>query len=196
MENIIIPVTFIIVILIITITLRNVIRPSTIKKSSHKPSLTLEQKLSILAECGFELVEPFTSESLLESWNRDDYEQPGFDLVLVGLGMTEEREPWRNHCVSLWHFDTECIEDHGDYKRIAERLIEMTQGTIILENITDYVDIEKGKAWLSYEYLGQPVKVDFQVNDDWVDWRIFNNFAELLEQMDSHLKFVIYSLVG
>ena len=87
------------------------------KKPSE--SLTLEQKLATLAECGLHLAPPFTAQDLLESWPREHFEKPGFTMTLVGLGMTEERPPWRNHSINVWHFDTECIEDHGSYVRIA-----------------------------------------------------------------------------
>ena len=108
-------------------------------KRTEEP-LTLERKLEILAECGMGLAHPFTALDLLESWPREEFEKPGFDLTLVGLGMTEERPPWRNHSVSVWHFDTECIEGNGSYVRIAERMAELTQGSLIIENPRDQVD--------------------------------------------------------
>ena len=45
---------------------------------------TLEQKLELLATCGLALSDPFGPEDLLASWDREDYEQPGCDRVLVG----------------------------------------------------------------------------------------------------------------
>jgi hypothetical protein len=94
-------------------------------KGRGRESLTLEQKLEILAGCGLSLAPPFTTQDLLESWPREEFEKPGFTLTLVGLGMTEERPPWRNHCVNVWHLDTECIEDHGSYVRVAQRMAEL-----------------------------------------------------------------------
>ena len=88
MENLIVPLSFIIVIIIVTITLRNQFRPPMREKTTTS-LYTLEQKLSILANCGFKLAEPFTTESLLESWNRDAFEKPGFDLLvnIIGAGV-------------------------------------------------------------------------------------------------------------
>jgi hypothetical protein len=184
---------------VITVGLVNIVRylhsHSTIMSGKAK-SLTLEQKLDILADCGFRLSKPFTPENLLESWGRDAFEQPGFELVLVSLGIMEEYEPWRNHCDNLWHFDSECIEDHGDYKRIAERMVEMTQGDLVLENIKDYVNIEESTAWLSYIYQGKPIKLLLSVNDDWVDWHVFSTFAKLLETTASNSLYVLYNLDG
>ena len=172
--------------------------------SFHRPAspnaddsqMTLEQKLEVLASCGLRLAEPFTCDDLLKSWNRVDYEKPGYDLVLVGLGMTEEQEPWRNHCVSLWHFDTECIEDHGDYKKIAERMAAMTQGSLTIENVRDYVDVERKDAWFSFSFRGKDIKIQCEVQDDWVDATIFGRFVEFLAQSDSAKIYVYYDLGG
>jgi len=160
------------------------------------PQMTLEQKLEVLAGCGFKPAQPFTRDDLLKSWNRADYEKPGYDLVLVGLGMTEEQELWRNHCVNLWHFDTECIEDHDDYKKIAARLAEMSEGSLSLANIQDYVDVEKKEAWLSFVFRGQVIKIPCEVQDDWVDPAIFGHFVELLAQSDPARIYVYYDLGG
>jgi hypothetical protein len=64
----------------------------TFGKRAKEP-LTLEQKLETLAECGLSLAPPFTAQDLLESWSREEFEKPGFDMTLIGLGMTEERPP-------------------------------------------------------------------------------------------------------
>jgi hypothetical protein len=175
-----------------------------VQRTSHRRSYpgtgdlvaTLEQKLEVLASCGFRLAEPFTCDDLLKSWSRADCEKPGYDLVLVGLGMTEEQEPWRSHCVSLWHFDTECIEDHGDYKRIAERMAEMAGGSLIIANVQDHVDVENEEAWLSFSCGGKDIKIQCEVQDDWVDPTVFSRFVELLAQSDSSKIYVCYELGG
>jgi hypothetical protein len=120
---------------------------------NERAKWTLEQKLDLLRDCGFVLAEPFSVDDLLESWGREAYEKPGFDMVLVGLGSTEEQEPWRNYCVNLWHFDTECIEGDGSYVRIAERMAEMAQGSLPLAEVCDKVDIDERSApcrWRKY----------------------------------------------
>ena len=157
---------------------------------------TFEEKLSILEECGIKLAEPFTVDYLLKSYSRADYEKAGFEKLLVGLGTTEEQEPYRNLCVNLWHFDTECIEDDGDYKKIAERMAEMTKGSLRFENVRDSVDIEKEKASLSFSFNGQDIKINCKVEDDWVDTAVFNQFVNLLKQADPSKVYIYYDLGG
>ena len=152
--------------------------------SLSRQRLTLEQKLELLAECGLELAVPFTFDDLLLSFDREEFEAPGFDVVLFGLAMVEEEEPCRNHCANLWHFDTECIEGSGSYTRIAERMVEMSQGALVLDNIKDYVDIEEEEAWLSFTFHGEPIKIAYTVDDDWVDAKVFDKFVELLGVAD------------
>jgi len=157
---------------------------------------SLEEKLSALEKCGLKLSTPFTAHDLLESSSREEYEEPGFESVLVGLGSSEEREPWRNHCINLWNFDTEAIEDNGDYKRIAERMMAMTQGSLTLENLKDHVDVEKHQAWLSFTFRGKPMKIDCKVHNDWVDPWVFVKFVELLKQSDPSKIYIYYDLGG
>jgi hypothetical protein len=158
--------------------------------------LTLEQKLAILAGCGLRLKAPFTIDDLLKSWTREDFEKDGFDAVLVGLGMTEEEPPWRDHCVNAWHLDTECIENSGDYCRIAERMKAMAQGSLPIENIRDHIDVEGRVAWLTFDYRGRNTRIDCKVEDDWVDAEVFRQFVDLLAQSDQSKIYLSYDLGG
>jgi hypothetical protein len=165
------------------------------KKRSEEP-LSLELKLAILAESGISLSPPFTAQDLLASWPREEFEKPGFTMTLVGLGMTEERPPWRNHCVNVWHFDTECIEDNGSYVRIAERMAELTQGALVIENVRDQVDLEEGTASLDFEYSGKPIHIEFKVNDDRVDPSVFSHFVRMLAISDPSKVFLYHDTQG
>jgi len=157
---------------------------------------TLEAKLEFLARFGFRLEEPFKAEDLLTSWSREEFEEPGFTLVLVGLGMTEEQPPWRRHCANMWHFDTECIEDDGAYVRIAEQMKNLAQGSLPIKDIRDHVDIEEGIAWLEFGFQGKFRHIDCKVNDDWVDTSVFGHFVKMLAQSDPDKKFLYYDTGG
>ena len=127
---------------------------------------TLEEKLRSLAECGFQLKDPFDVSDLVDSWGCDAFDEPGFDLTLVCLGMTEERPPWTSHCENLWHFDTECIEGDGSYVCIAKRMAEMARGSLPLSDFDDHVDVEEGVAWLQFACDEAPIRIDCAVDDD------------------------------
>jgi hypothetical protein len=150
----------------------------------------------MLARCGLRLDAPFTVQDLLKSWNREAFERGDFDLVLVGLGMTEEQAPWRNHSSNVWHFDSECIEGDGCYTRIAERMKDLAEGALPIENIRDHVDLDTGSAWLTLDYQGEQVRFDLRVNDDWVDPAVFSHFVELLGKSEPSKMYVYYDLQG
>jgi hypothetical protein len=169
---------------------------NAVVRNSAEPSRTLEEKLSVLRDCGFELAPPLKIDDLLEMMDREEYEEPGWNMVLIGLGSEEEKEPFRPHCTNLWYLDTECIEDHGDYKRIAERMAEMAQGSLPLKDIKDYVDIEEEKAWVSFNLKGEEVRIDCKVQDDWLDRDIFPKFAALLKKSDPSKVFIYYNMGG
>jgi hypothetical protein len=157
---------------------------------------TFEEKLVVLSSFGLRLSSDFSVDDLLESWGRDQFESPGFDLVIVSLGSTEERPPWRPHCQSLWHFDTECIEGHGSYVAIANRMASMAGTSLPLENIEDYVDIQTSKAWLRFRYRGEEFTIPCAVDNDWVDPKVFGHFVRLLARSDSDKLFLCYDLGG
>lgn len=158
--------------------------------------MTIEEKLQTLAECGLTLKKPFGIQDLVNSWGREALDKPGYDLALVCLGMTQEEPPWTPHCDNLWHFDTECIEDHGSYVRIAERLAALAQGSLPLTEIQDHVDIEEGEAWLKFDCEGKQVHIDCEVQDDWVDPALFGRFVELLARCDPTKLFIYHDLGG
>lgn len=157
---------------------------------------TLEDKLAALESCGISLGSGFSVDSLLSSWDRAEYEKPGYDLTLVGVGMTQEEPPWKPRSDNVWHFDTECIEDHGAYADIAKRMVEMAGGSLPLSDIEDYVDIEQGKAWLSFKLDGETFRIDCAVHDDWVDPKIFGHFVRLLTRKDPSKVYFYYDLGG
>jgi hypothetical protein len=163
--------------------------------SSPEPK-TLEEKLEALASCGITLRPEFSVDDLLSSWDRTEYEEPGFSMTLVGVGMTQEEPPWTPRSQNLWHFDTECIEDHGAYVDIAKRLIEMAAGSLPLTDIEDYVDIEEEKAWLSFKLDGELIRIDCEIDNDWVDSKVFGHFVRLLAKTESSKIYFYFDLGG
>ncbi len=170
--------------------------PDNPEGCSQSQPETLEEKLEALASSGISLRSEFSVDDLLSSFDRADYEEPGFKMTLVGLGMTQEEPPWKPRSDNLWHFDTECIEDHGSYVDIAKRMVEMASGSLPLAEIEDYVDIEEGKAWLSFNLDGEAIKIECEVDDDCVDSEVFSHFVRLLGEKDSSKIYLYYDLGG
>lgn len=130
----------------------------------------LEIQLEKLAACGIRLDDGVTVDDLLYSFSRDSIESEPFDLLLVMLGAEVEREPWgRPFCSRVWNFDTECIYQTGDYVRIVKRLCEVAGMPDLITDVTDFVDLQAGKAWLKYSVDGNDRDWPIEVNDDWAD---------------------------
>jgi hypothetical protein len=132
--------------------------------------VTLEQQLAKLAELGLRLDDGVTVDDLVYSFDREDYEQRPFDLILFVLGIEAEREPWgRPVCSRVWNFDTECIGSTGDYVRIVKRLCQVAGQPDHLKEVCDFVDLDAGEAWLKYKVNGAERHWPVEVNDDWAD---------------------------
>jgi hypothetical protein len=148
--------------------------------------MTLEQQLAKLAELGLELDNGVTIDDVLFSFDRKDYEERPFDLILFVLGIEVERAPWgRSVCSRVWNFDTECITSTGDYVQIVKRLCQVAGQTDCLKDVTDFVDIDAGEAWLKYKVDGAERDWPVEVNNDWADTLTLNYVMDDIER-DGH----------
>ena len=53
--------------------------------------------------------------------DRERLEEKPYRFTLCLPGREGETEPFEPLSDDIWHLGTECIEDHGDYVRIARR---------------------------------------------------------------------------
>jgi hypothetical protein len=148
----------------------------------------LESAVERLVACGVVLHPEFEIDALVEEWSEEDLLGDPL-LLLCALG--------GDGCaVNLHHFDTECIEDHGDYARIAIRFAEMARGDLPLEKIDDTVDIENDTASLSFTLDGERHEWTCKVDNDWVDADIISRFAELLRTRNTGRRFTYVTTGG
>lgn len=146
-------------------------------------AVTLEEQLAHLAELGLKLDDGITIDDLLYSFDREEYEKQPFDLILFVLGIEVERAPWgRPVCLRVWNFDTECITSTGDYVCIIKRLCQVAGQPDRLTEISDFVDIDAGKAWLKYKVDGIERNWPIEVNDDWADTLTLNYVMDDIER--------------
>nr|WP_302057338.1 hypothetical protein [Paenibacillus sp. Lou8.1] len=149
-----------------------------------KKKIIFEDQLNKLSELGIFMSAELKKELLLEEFSRNEYEEDPYNLLLLTLGgEVEVNGEFINVSEEIWYLDTECIEDHGDYARIIIRLENMTK--LNLNNITDYVDIQNGTAWVSFEYMNELIRWEMKVDDDWLDMEIFKKFNELIKTEQS-----------
>jgi hypothetical protein len=159
-----------------------------------------EQQLATLASCGIQLARGVAPEALLISFDREAIESDPYRLLLATMGGEAEDESEAGEtghpCDNIWHFDTECIEEHGDYAAIARRMRELAQGELPLDDISDYVDVESGIARLEFRLGGTAYRWDAEVDADWVDPSVLTRFARLLESVGKTRRFTYIDLGG
>src|SRR5262249_55062059 len=152
---------------------------------------TLERQLSDLAAIGLVINPGVTREDLTTFEAREVLETKPYRGLVEGMGIDIEREPYTPICDRLWMCDYERVEDRGAYRDVILRLEVMTAGRLKLANVTDYVDLEEGKAWVELDFQGRRIHWDLAVHDDWLDPTILVNYDQLLEEAGSPLR--IYS---
>jgi hypothetical protein len=155
------------------------------KQLKLKP-VKLEVQLAKLAALGFKLEDGITVADILYSFDRKQYEKEPYDLILSVLGTEVEREPWgRSICSRVWNLDTECIVETGDYVSVVKRLCQVAGRPDCLTDVSDFVDLQAGKAWLKYKVDGIERNWRVKVEDDWIDIEILMTVMKEI-QRDGH----------
>jgi len=170
----------------------------------RKKPRSLERQLRDLADCGVKLAPDILPDTVLKQlanedaddnlfadWSRGAFEKEPYRLLLVALG-----DPDATRATNILHFDTECIEDHGDYVKIADHMRTMAGDVLPLTDVEDLVDLEANEAWLSFKLDGVERRWSCEVADDWIDPKILSQFATLLEGRRTGRRFTYLDLGG
>jgi len=163
------------------------------KKKKKENSITLEEQLEKLGQLGISLSPGATIEDLLNEMGREELENDPYSSLLIALGCEFEKDKnvWVHISNNIWYLDTECIEDNGDYIRIIDRLITLSQGTLKVENLRDSIDVEADEATISFVLKGEQYRWAMEVNDDWLDISILSKFNSVLDTLNSEKKFFV-----
>jgi hypothetical protein len=155
---------------------------------------TLTEGLAALERLGIRKRADVSIDDLLYTTGGTEDDETDYLDLLCLLGGEVERGDFQIISDDLWHFDTECIVGDGDYVEIAERLVALSKGELAISNLSDHVGESSG--WLEFDFQGQRVHWDLKVNDDWVDWTVFNRFAQLFTPGTSGARFTYAGLGG
>jgi hypothetical protein len=147
---------------------------------------SIEARLTTLQPLGIVLNAGRTVAEMLESWDREAHERDPM-LLFVSLGIEVEVGPARGKqfCDRAWYFDTECVVESGDYVRIIQNLSRLASGELTITNLTDFVDLNAGTAWVAFNVGNEQCRWNAIVDNDWADMSIVTRFATLLESMGS-----------
>jgi hypothetical protein len=164
-------------------------------KQKTKP--TFEEQLNTFKELGFDL-NPEVRPSDIDQWKASykNFDEPTYQWIYQTLGSIIEREPWTPVTNKCWDFDMEAIEDHGAYVEIMENISRITNGELVFENLQDYVDLEEGKAWVSFTCNRDSYKWDLKVDNDWADGDLFDKVQALTDKYRTKGKFTYFDTGG
>jgi hypothetical protein len=156
----------------------------------------LEEQLATLAQYGIALRPGFGVDTLLEFFPREKYETNPYYGAVITMGGESKHEPYSPLSDNVWHLDAQCIEGPGDYAHITERMRDLAQGELPIENIRDRVDRENGDAWLEFELHGETIHWGARVDRDWIDPEILSHFCTLLEAQRGSRRYTYLDLKG
>ena len=177
-----------------------------------KPQITLEEQIENLETCGVRMKPEFTVETLLAEFTREKYEERPYIGAVITMAGYADGEPISNN---LFHLDTESFVGEGDYAHLAERMRDLAQGDLPIENIRDHFDRENGDAWVAFELRNPPspkegengagearteesrmIEWHARVKEKWIDPEILSSFCTLLKQQNTERRYTFFDLKG
>jgi hypothetical protein len=161
-----------------------------------KKKITFEEQLENLKRVGINVEENITDSMLLEEFSRKEYEKDPYNLLLCALGseIPLGEDAYINVSNDIYYIDTECIEDHGDYAIIIENIKRISKGTLKLDEIKDFVDVDNEKVWVSFKMNGETIKWNLKADNDWLDTSILSKLSELVRSKNYNEKMAILAL--
>jgi hypothetical protein len=159
-------------------------------------TVAFDKQLNTLNEIGIKIKPSLNREHLIEHFSLEEMEQDPYIMLLVTLGSEVEIENKFDFISDdIWHLDTECIEDHGDYQRVVQRLVQLTKGSLKFTEIKDYIDIDNEEVWITFNVDGELFKHDLRVEDDWLDLSILSLLNSIVSKQQLEKKY-FYAVLG
>jgi hypothetical protein len=154
---------------------------------------SVETMLEQAAAVGISLRPGTEPERLWAEHSKSDIENRGFLILLCVMGDAEGGAAPEPMSDDIWYFDTEAINNHGDYVHIVENCCRLTSGDLKFERVTDYVDVANETAFIEVTAEGRTERVDLTVNDDWVDAKVFKYLTDRLAATGSKRQFAAHT---
>ena len=169
--------------------------PFSRKKSApNKPTVAVSSGLKQLAEIGVHIRQKIPVEEVLRSLGAGMESDVDCVSLLCVLGSEIKRADFERVSDDIWHFDAECIEDHGAYVSILDRFVILSKGVLPITNVRDFVDVQEGQAWVEFSLDGKKEHWDLEVSDDWVDPNLYSRLQALAVARGAGKRFFIAGL--
>ena len=165
-------------------------RQAAIDRNRPSVAAALQQ----MERAGIRVREGITTEDLLYSLGGTMESPTDWVGLLCVLGSEVERGEFQRISDDIWHFDAECIEDHGAYVAVVDRFVALTRGLLPITKIRDYVEIRPRKAYVEFELDGQTIHWDLKVHDDWVDPTLYGRLQNLVKPRGAGRRYFIADL--
>jgi hypothetical protein len=164
------------------------------KDSPKGRRTSVSEALSQLANIGVHVRSGISNEDLLYSLEGTMESPVEWVQLLCVLGSEVERGDFERISDDIWHFDAECIEDHGAYVAVVNRFAILAKGALPLTEINDHVVINEKETWVEFTLDGERIHWDLQVSDDWVDPQLYSRLQQLVAQRGAGKRFFIVAL--
>ena len=162
------------------------------KLNSVFERVPLEQQIGEFAAAGLSLLPGRTIDELISTETREAYENDPYRLLLSIYATDVEGDPRdRWYTAEGFAWDTECINEPGDYAKIL-RYLERLTGEDVFTTLSDDAQFaDSGTATITYAIKGGEVRQKaVKLNRDWADTEaVFDIMDEIEAALNDGRKF-------
>jgi len=160
----------------------------------------IEKNLHVLCGCGFNIASPYSFEDILRVFEKmidegDLDEDVYSDVVDQYTLMTtidvlgEDYEYGKCYCENLWITDFEAVDGYESYMYAIERLVNITQGALELDNLKTWdsepsAEDSEARIWISFEFQGKKYEFSYEFKKFFDHVGLLIPIIELFETVD------------
>jgi hypothetical protein len=145
-------------------------QPARAAPAYDGPVVPLAEQIAALRRIGLPPHPELTEETLLKSFDRDEYEKPPYQTLLFMCCAEMELDPAaRPGSEWGWNFDLECVEGETAYAAILQQIERLAGRPGLITDVAEVYNRTTNRVRLSYRLADKPYTLNLRLDNDWAD---------------------------
>jgi hypothetical protein len=165
--------------------------------SDEPETIPFETQLQTLKDSGILPSADVTDEVIISELEKlgfvpqDTENDPSLLLVVLGSSREVEDSVFEANSNDILYLDTKCVQESGIYHEVLLSFVVMAKGSLELNVIEEYLDLENFDAHISFTYKDQPYEWELRVVEDNFDMALLTKLNNMLAEENSEKNFYI-----
>jgi hypothetical protein len=165
--------------------------------SDEPEKIPFETQLQSLKDSGILPNENVTDEVIISELEKlgfdghDTENDPSLLLVVFGSSREVDDGVFEANSKDVLYLDTKCVQESDIYLEVLSSLLVMAKGSLELNDVEEFLDLENFDAHVSFTYKGKPYKWELRVAQDNFDMTLLVKLNNMLADENSEKSFYI-----